>query len=425
MQIWLLKIGETLPFGATSKDRPLRMGMLASALTKAGHDVLWWTSTFDHVRKKLHFPKETTVSIMDGKLSIRCLHSYTYKKNISFRRLAHHWDIAHQFLKLAEDLPPPGVILACLPTTDFCAAAADYGVRNNVPFVVDVRDLWPDDILNVVPRGTKTFFHAALAPMRRQVRVATRAAAAIFGTTPQFVKWGLRYAGREATPYDQDFPLAYPAEEPPVADQESAFAFWRAKGVGVDPSEVTVCYCGVMSWTSELEPVIDAATKFAAQGRKVKFVFCGHGDKQELFRKIAGDSPNMTWMGWLGRAEVWALLRLSQIGLAVYTNVHSYMNNLPNKVGEYLSAGLAFACSTRGQLGELVTTEKIGFLFEPKSPESFYNNLVSLLAEPERIAAIQKRARELYLRRFVAEDVFRRYAEALVEIANRHQQAQR
>src|SRR5688572_12390199 len=52
IKVWLVTAGEPLPLGK-QEQRLLRAGLLARYLVAAGHEVTWWTSTFDHT-SKLH-----------------------------------------------------------------------------------------------------------------------------------------------------------------------------------------------------------------------------------------------------------------------------------------------------------------------------------------------------------------------------------
>ena len=51
MKIWIMKTGEPIPT-SQNKDRLMRMGMLAEELNKRGHNVIWFSNTFDHFHKK-------------------------------------------------------------------------------------------------------------------------------------------------------------------------------------------------------------------------------------------------------------------------------------------------------------------------------------------------------------------------------------
>lgn len=54
MNIWIVEAVKPLPvLGSTYRD--LQCGMLAKALVANGHEVVWWSSTFDHMRKMHRF----------------------------------------------------------------------------------------------------------------------------------------------------------------------------------------------------------------------------------------------------------------------------------------------------------------------------------------------------------------------------------
>lgn len=56
MNIWLVTIGEPLPIDE-GNYRLLRVGILANLLVKKNHNVIWWTSTFNHIEKKTLFSR--------------------------------------------------------------------------------------------------------------------------------------------------------------------------------------------------------------------------------------------------------------------------------------------------------------------------------------------------------------------------------
>ena len=51
MKIWIITVGEPLPMD-DGEVRAYRSGLLFSELVNAGHEVTWWTSSFDHSQKK-------------------------------------------------------------------------------------------------------------------------------------------------------------------------------------------------------------------------------------------------------------------------------------------------------------------------------------------------------------------------------------
>ena len=121
MRIWLITVGEPIPSDGKG-DRLLRTGILAELLSSQGHQVPWWTSTFDHARKRHRANKDTTVAVTD-RYDIRMIHATDYRRNIGVRRWWNHRQTARRFGRLAVAEPRPDVILCSLPTVELCQAA--------------------------------------------------------------------------------------------------------------------------------------------------------------------------------------------------------------------------------------------------------------------------------------------------------------
>src|SRR5687768_8574948 len=94
MLIWLLQISEPLPVDASAKK--LRTAYLAERLVDRGHSVVWWASTFNHLRKRWYFDRDTQVEVRPG-LNITALKGIGYSRNISVRRLVDHRIISRKF----------------------------------------------------------------------------------------------------------------------------------------------------------------------------------------------------------------------------------------------------------------------------------------------------------------------------------------
>ena len=216
MRIWLTTVGEPLP-SDPGNERLLRTGILAELLVRQGWEVVWWTSTFNHQQKKQRCTSDATARLGD-RYVIRMLFSPGYRKNVSVARIRSHRVCADNFTKAAVNERPPDVILCSYPTLELSLACVKYGRKNCVPVVLDIRDLWPDLLLNVAPRWGRSLARAALAPMFREARAACRGAKAICGVTSPMVDFGLRHANRRRTPLDRDFSFGYPAKPPRPED---------------------------------------------------------------------------------------------------------------------------------------------------------------------------------------------------------------
>ncbi len=303
MKIWLATIGEPVPLEPACADRLHRTGYLARFLAARGHRVVWWTSAFDHFRKRHLAPRDETVDF--GNLRIRLLHGRGYRRNVSLGRLRDHAEIARKFAAQTADgaeRDRPDVLVAALPSIDLASACASYGLRNRVPVVLDMRDMWPDIFVDTAPRPLRPLARTVLAPMFRQARRACSRAAAITGITEAFVDWGLARGGRRRTPLDRSFPLGYAAGTPSRERIEAAALEWDRLGIRED-GPFTVCYFGGLSRQLDLMHAIRAARILETRGVAARFVICGDGERLEEYRRSAAgtdDGPTAR-MGRSGR----------------------------------------------------------------------------------------------------------------------------
>lgn len=404
MRIWLITVGEPLPTDG-SGERLLRTGILADLLAEKGHQVLWWSSTFDHVRKKQRFDTDTCVDIND-RFRIILLHSVPYRKNVSLSRIVNHYGITRKFTMLADLEPRPDIILCSLPTLELSLAATDYGKKRGVPVIVDVRDLWPDIFLELAPVWGRRFARLLLLPMFRAAHAACAGATAITGITPSFVDWGVNYAKRKRTDLDRDFPMGYTETSPGREAVEASEILWERYGINRDSNGFTVCFFGNMGRQFELETIIEAARKLKEKGTLIRFVLCGSGDNLDYYKELSKDCKNVIFPGWVGAADIWTLMRVSSVGLAPYINSRNFTMNLPNKPVEYLSAGLPVVSSLDGVLKELLSSHNCGVTYENGNADDLVSVLTDLYERPELLKEMSENALSLFQEKFVAEKVY-------------------
>ena len=95
IRIWLITVGEPLPLPGR-RERPWRTGLLAEELASRGHEVLWWTSTVDHLTKSFFVDGQPSVEVSD-RLTIQFLRGVLYTRNVSLARLRNHRQIGRAF----------------------------------------------------------------------------------------------------------------------------------------------------------------------------------------------------------------------------------------------------------------------------------------------------------------------------------------
>jgi glycosyltransferase involved in cell wall biosynthesis len=353
MRIWLIHMGELVQSDGPDV-RLYRLGILAEQLESRGHEVVRWIPTFVHTSKGQRFNCDTVTQI-SGRYQIRHIYAKGYSNHRGLARMRFHRRIARRWEHLQQGLPAPDLILAGMPTPEVCSAARRISKQRNVPFVVDVRDLWPDVFYAAAPSWVSLIARVLALPMLLSIRRSLRAATAITGVSESYVAWGVQRAGRQINRRDKHFPLAY---WPPRVSAESARAAskkWRE----TIPEEAFVClFLGTLRKAVDLMDVIEAARQLAVQSPgRFEWIICGDGPTRERLQTAAADLPNVTIPGWVGGPDVVALLDMASVGLAPYAK--DALMSLPNKPFEYAAAGIPVVSSLTGELAELM--DKHGF----------------------------------------------------------------
>ncbi len=416
MRVWMITIGEPLPTDGTN-ERLLRTGILADFLAKRGHEVVWWTSSFDHVRKTHRVEHDTCIQVSDNYRMV-ILRSSGYRRNMSLARLTDHRDHARRFAVLAPCEPAPDAILCSMPTIELSRAAVQYAAMRKIPIALDIRDLWPDIFVDHAPSWARWFARLLLQPLFRDLRWACSRATAITGITSPIVAWGLGYAGRTRSELDHEFPFGYVERKLSDAEIVSARKYWSTYNIDADNDEFIVCFFGTLGRQFDLETVIDAARRLESGQRAIRFVICGTGDRLTHYQNMAEGLSNVVFPGWVGSKEIWVLMRLAKLGLAPYNNTKDFRWSLPNKTIEYISAGLPMLSCLAGELQTLIKSYACGVTYEEGNAISLVSEIELLYDDRKLLSLMASNSLQLYKTHYTADIVYNDMCSYLEHLAS-------
>ncbi len=416
MKFWIVEISDFLP-GLDGGNRLYRAGMLAEALVKRGHKVLWWTSSFNHQLRKQRFYESTTVNLKEN-YRLRLLYGPGYRRSISLGRIKHNRVTAKEFARETENIPAverPDLIYACLPTLEVSEKAVFYGSRHAIPVVVDIRDPWPEIYLSLFPPVIKPLCRIFLGSEFDRARRILSRAGSITAVSETNLEWGIRIARREAGRYDKWFPLGFPhrTQENTAEDEEGAGKIKREYGIERDSLVIT--YVGSFSPTCNFKTVMEAARRFAQKGEsRVKFIMAGNGAQENFLRAQAKKNPNVVIAGWCERPKIDKILSMSSVGLAPY--VSGAPQTLPNKPFEYMAAGLPILSSLEGECRRLIETESIGAHYISGSSADLFKKITWFFDHPAETKQMGINARKLLESKFSADIIYPQMADHLENI---------
>ena len=417
MRVWLINSAEATPLDAGG-IRLRRTPLLARALLDRGHEVLWWNADFFHATKKHRFGQDKTVEV-ESRYTIRFIHGPGYQKHISLARVWAHRVIAKRFLTQAESLECPDVILSSLPTPDLIDAATRFGKKYGIPVVLDIRDIWPDLIVEAAPRFLRPLANWVLTPYHFMVQRACCAAAAFVSNTPKFIEWGLAKSRRSKSDDDQDFPFGYEEPEMSEDDKKNADAFWRSQGIVPKSNQPVVAYIGMIGQNFQDDIIVRAAEKVWNR-RQATFVFCGGGDRLDELRKKYAGNRNIVLPGWVNAKQLWRLMGHTSIALASYKESENLRSSLTNKTIEYMAGGLPVLFSIDdGYVADLIRSNEIGLTYGG-SADRLAESIIRLLDDEPYRKKLSENSRNLYLKRYRSETIYPRMAEHLERIVRQY-----
>jgi glycosyltransferase involved in cell wall biosynthesis len=347
---------------------------------------------------------------------VHLLPSSGYARNVSLARIVDHRQIGRAFLRHAGDFARPDLLVISMPTIDLAYAGARYAVKRRVPFILDLRDLWPDIFYLDRPFPQKQIIQLLKVESSRRLNWALRHAGAVVGITDEFVAWGCKRSGRERTRDDIALPLAYRAAEPPSAAEVDEQR--RMTGAGIlRPDLFQVCFLGSISPRMDLGTLCEAGARARIFGLPLHLVIAGTGEALEGL-KSAYAATNVRFLGWVNQTAIRAILRTSKAGAVPYRNSIDFQMSIPNKAIEYLSHGVPILTCLRGTLARLVEGEAVGATYSEGGVETLLDRVKAYFDDGKRLALHSANALNVFSRRFSTDVVFGEYVGLVRRLAS-------
>jgi len=192
LNVWILQTGE--PLIIDGKDSRLMRGMnLANKLVDRGHKVLFFSSNFNHQEKKFRY-KNNKIIKYHRNLSFNLIQSPGYKKNISLARFYDHLILAKNLNKIInKEKSKPDIVFIGYPPVEISYVMAKWLNKKNIPYILDVKDQWPDLIVEVFPKKLHFIIRLFLFPYYYCFKKTIEYSSAITSMSNSFINWSLKF----------------------------------------------------------------------------------------------------------------------------------------------------------------------------------------------------------------------------------------
>ena len=349
------------------------------------------TSTF------LHGPYRHAVKVdQPDNFRITAIEEPGYQKNISLKRFFSHAKLAKNIGNYLKTRAVPDCIYCAVPSLDVANVAAKYCKENNVKFIVDIQDLWPEAFKMVfnVPVLSDIIFY----PMKRQADNIYVQADEIGAVSNTYCKRALevnKKCGKALTVY-----LGTNVED---FDNNTKLETLIEK----NDDRLWLMYCGSLSHSYDLKTVIDALTILKDKNKKVPFfVIMGDGVKKDEFEVYAKQkNVDCLFTGKLEYADMCSVLCKGDI--VVNPIIASSPASIINKHGDYAASGLPVLNTQASvEYRQLVDYYEMGFNCKPASAQDLADKIL-VLSENEKLRMqMGKNARKCALEKFERKNTY-------------------
>lgn len=262
----------------------------------------------------------------------------------------------------AFNLQKPDIIIVTSPSLFTGISALLLSKMKSIPFVFEVRDLWPE---SAVATGvlTNKYLIKILYSLEKSLY---KNAKKIIALTPAFKidieKRFPEYADKiEVITNAADFDLMHPADKHNWVREKYG---WKDKKV--------FAYFGAHGLANDLIQVLEVAKRFN-NNPEILFVLIGDGMQKSMLKEKAQEYKlnNVQFIDSVPKNEVVDYINAADIGMAILKKTDTFKTVYPNKVFDYMACERPVLVTIDGITRQLIEDAACGLYAEPENMEAF------------------------------------------------------
>lgn len=344
------------------------------------------TSSFDHFKKE-----QRTKTDFDLKTKITLLKEPAYPKNVCLKRFKSHASFGKEVKKYLEARKKPDVIYCAVPSLECAYFAAKYAKKNNIKFIVDVQDLWPEAFKLVfrLPIISDALFY----PMQHKADYIYASADRIVGVSETYCRRALSKNPKKS--------ISLPVFLGTKIDLFDKYALENR--VARDDNKFVIGYCGTLGHSYDIKCVLDAMSILKEEGySNISFWVMGDGPLKDEFEKYAVDKNlDVSFYGRLPYEKMCG--RLISSDVCINPISRGAAQSIINKHADYAVSGLpVINTQSASEYRELVDKYRCGINCDCSDSVGVAKAISFLMNHKEERIAMGENSRKM------AEDLFDR-----------------
>jgi len=311
----------------------------------------------------------------------------------------------------------PDVVIATSPQF-FCGwAGVIVSPLRRIPFVIEIRDLWPESIEAVGAMRNRMLLRLLEWLERRMYAAATQIVTVGDGYRGKLVERGAEPTRIDVIPNGVDLSIY-------LADTDGS-AVRERYGLG---DRFVCAYLGTIGMGCGLDVVLRAAHLLRARGHDDwRFLLVGDGAVREALEARArseGLTPPVIFTGRQPKSDMPAFLAATDACLVHLTRTDLFKTVLPSKIFEAAAMRKPIVLGVEGFAAELVGDTGAGICIQPENEQELIAALETLAADRVLARRYGEAGYERIARRYAYDRLAQEYASLLARLLTKGEPGQ-
>lgn len=417
MHIWVI----SQYFKPEPEAASARLSGFARIWTEMGHQVSVITSQPNHPQGQWYegYAKKPKITLeeMEGYTVAR--HKYYISKEVSFTAKARsQFSFARTILKQHKHfskLQKPDIILVSSPTLFSVWSAWRLAKKYNVPFIFEVRELWPAIFkeLNII-RNKKL-----LGFIEKLELFLYKKANAIVTLSKGFA----RNIAERGTPPNKLYIITNGVNDDDwqnaLKPTQTGTATKLAGQLQINNMTKVMLYIGTHGHSQSLGQIIDAA-RTMMQNSEVLFLFVGDGADKTRLESLAKGMPNVQFLPSTEKDRMWDFYNLAYACFVPLKDIEFFKTFIPSKMFEIMATGKPIIAMVEGEAAEILKTSRGAIVCPPERPEILAEEIEKLASNPSKAAEMGQLGRRFVREYFSHSVLARKYITVMEKVISTH-----
>jgi colanic acid biosynthesis glycosyl transferase WcaI len=308
----------------------------------------------------------------------------------------------------------PDVVIATSPQLLVGLSGWWLARCNGVPFVFEVRDLWPESLAAVGMGSQNSPLHRSLAKI---AGFLYRSCDRLVVVTPAFKDYLIEHW---RVPEEKIFVVENGVETSLFRRLAPNLAIRRELGA---EGKFVASYIGTMGNAHGLETLLEAATLLCERAPKILFLLVGEGAEKARIVSLARSRglTNVRFVGQQAREKIPAYITASDACLVLLKRTELFKTVLPTKMLEFMSCARPVILGVDGHARRVMEQAKAGIFVTPEDPAALADAVMQLADDPELRESLGRNGRQHVLQYFSRQHTAKVYLDVLQDLLERGQ----